>query len=402
MTFGILALIIVAGLVGPLLSGIRRLSLPLVVGEIFAGIALGTSGFKLINTGDPTLSFLSDVGFAMLMFLVGTHLPLRDPNLRKALRTSLIATGLSFALAIPAGFLLAHFTGIAAPIFILLLANSSAAVAMPIVHERKLGGATVLFTTTWIAAADTLTIVALPLAMSTGKTVTVAIGASIVTGAAGMFFFALKLFRSSGVGDHLRQLSKERHWALDLRMSLAILFILGTLAVKFGTSVLVAGFAAGAIVSLVGEPRRFTKQLIGIAEGFFVPLFFVVLGAKINVIALVKSPAMLMLTGLIVGSNVVVHVIVARLVKLPLSSGLVAAAELGLPAAVVSIGLATGLLQSGQAAAIIAASMLSLIACSIGAAVLSKNPANVEPDKHDKDDKPGPGQIDHKSRINED
>src|SRR5262249_26387102 len=155
-----------------------------------------------------------------------------------------------------------HFTGIAAPIFILLLANSSAAVVMPIVNERKLGGPTVLFTVTWIAVADTITIVALPLAMSTGKTLTVAIGAAIVTGAAVMLFFALKLFRSSKIGDRMRQLSKERRWALDLRMSLAILFTLGALAVKFGTSILVAGFAAGAIVSFVGEPRRFTKQLI--------------------------------------------------------------------------------------------------------------------------------------------
>ena len=36
------------------------------------------------------------------------------------------------------------------------------------------------------------------------------------------------------------------------------------------------------IVALAGEPRRLTQQLVGLAEGFFVPFFFVSLGARLN------------------------------------------------------------------------------------------------------------------------
>jgi hypothetical protein len=54
------------------------------------------------------------------------------------------------------------------------------------------------------------------------------------------------------------------------------------LAERFGTSILVAGFAAGVVVAWAGEPERLSGQLLGIAEGFFVPLFFVTLGAQLN------------------------------------------------------------------------------------------------------------------------
>ena len=67
---------------GPLLAALPRLGLPLVVGEIAAGVLLGRTGLGWIDAGEPTTAFLSEVGFAMLMFVVGTRLPLRAPGLR--------------------------------------------------------------------------------------------------------------------------------------------------------------------------------------------------------------------------------------------------------------------------------------------------------------------------------
>ena len=50
---------------------IRRLvRLPIVVGEIIAGIVVGQSGFNLVHE-TPVLSFLADFGFIFLMFLSG-------------------------------------------------------------------------------------------------------------------------------------------------------------------------------------------------------------------------------------------------------------------------------------------------------------------------------------------
>ena len=52
----------------------------------------------------------------------------------------------------------------------------------------------------------------------------------------------------------------------------------------------IAGFAVGAVVALLGEPRRVAMQLVGIGEGFAIPLFFVHLGAQIDVGALFSHP----------------------------------------------------------------------------------------------------------------
>jgi Kef-type K+ transport system membrane component KefB len=149
-----------------------------------------------------------------------------------------------------------------------------------------------------------------------------------------------------------------------------VLFALAAIAVQQHTSVLIAGFAAGAVLALLGEPRRLSWQLIGLGEGFLIPLFFVTLGAKLDLHALVTTPADLLLAAALSVGAVAVHVLAARLLRLPVGTGLLATAQLGVPSAVATLGLATGLLQPGQAAAVLAAVLASLAACAAGASIL--------------------------------
>jgi Kef-type K+ transport system membrane component KefB len=373
MTFGILTLIVACGLAGPLLSGASRLAVPVVVGEIAAGVLIGRTGLREIDTGDPTIVFLSGAGFAMLMFVVGTHLPLRDPGLRRALRGAAIATALSFAIAVPAGWALAGATAIKHPaLFVLLLAASSSAVVMPILHERGLAGGEMLLATAWIALVDIATIVALPLAVEPSRAVRIAAGGVAVTAAAVAVFAVVHAIRRHRAVRALREDSARRGWALDLRFSLLVLFGLSALATAFGTSILIAGFAAGMIVALAGEPRRLTQQLVGLAEGFFVPFFFVSLGARLNFRSLVSSRSEVVLALVLVGAIVACHVAVAVVMRMPWPAGLLASAQLGLPAGVVTLGLTEGLLTPGEGAAIVAAATVTLGVSSIGAAMLHR------------------------------
>lgn len=57
-SFGQLTLIVLAGLCGPLLSASRRMLILVVVGELLAGVALGSTGAGLVKAVDPTISFL--------------------------------------------------------------------------------------------------------------------------------------------------------------------------------------------------------------------------------------------------------------------------------------------------------------------------------------------------------
>jgi Kef-type K+ transport system membrane component KefB len=373
MSFGILTLIVACGLAGPLLSGATRLAVPVVVGEIAAGVLVGETGLREINPADPTVVFLSAVGFAMLMFVVGTHLPLRDPGLRRALRTATIAAVLSFAIAAPGGWLLADVSGVGHPaVFVLLLAASSSAVVMPIIQERGITGEEMLVATTWIALVDIASIVVLPVALTPSKALRIGGGGVLVIVAAIVVFGLVHVIRNDRVVTTLRADSRKRGWALDLRFSLLVLFGLAALATKFGTSILIAGFGAGMIVALAGEPRRLTQQLVGLAEGFFVPLFFVTLGAKLNFRALESSRSDLALVAMLTAAIVICHVAVARVMRMPWGAGLLASAQLGLPAGVVSLGLIERILTAGQGAAIVASALITLGASSLGAVLLSR------------------------------
>jgi Kef-type K+ transport system membrane component KefB len=374
MTFGILTLIAACGLLGPLLSGVTRLAVPVVVGEIVAGVIVGRTGFRWLDPATPTAIFLTAVGFAMLMFAVGTRLPLRDPGLRGALKRALVAAALSFAVAAPAGVVFAHQSGIPhTGVFMLLLAASSSAVVMPIVLERGLSGPQVLFATAWIAILDIATIVGLPLALEPSRALRVAGGGALVAAAAVIIFGAVHMIREEPAVVALRTYSRKRGWALDLRVSLVALFGLAALATRFDTSILVAGFATGIIVALAGEPRRLTEQLLGLAEGFFVPLFFVTLGARLDFRALASSRANVELMAALAAAIVACHVAVALVLRIPYAAGLLASAQLGLPAGVVALGLTDGVLTSGQGAAIIASATITLAVSSIGAALLQRS-----------------------------
>src|SRR5213076_1020705 len=99
-------------------------------------------------------------------------------------------------------------------------------------------------------------------------------------------------------------------------------------------SALLAGFAAGVMVSVLGEPRRVADQLIGLGEGFFVPLFFVVLGASIDLRALVHSSDDVLLLLLLAAAASLVHITIAWLGGLSVPFGMLASAQMGVPAAV--------------------------------------------------------------------
>ena len=387
MTFADLALIVACGLFGPLLAGLPRFAPPVVVGEIAAGVVLGRTGFGVIDASSPTLAFFAEVGFALLMFSVGTALPLRDPGLRSSLGKGVRVLAISAVLAVVAGLGLAQITNLHRPLMIAVLAvTSSAALVMPALEEAGLTKFQVgMVTAAWVTLADIGSVVALPFVVVHGSARNVVIGGIAVLVATVAISAVLRAARRQEWYRQYRRLSHRRGWGLDLRISLLALFTLSWLALKIGTSVLVAGFCAGAIVALVGEPKRLAWEILGIAQGFFVPLFFVVLGAQISLRALLTSPGDLLLAVTLSIAIVAVHVVAGLVARLPLGSGLVATAQMGVPAALVAVGLQTRIITPGQAAAILAATLVSVGVMAVGARQLAgevprtRTPEEAEP-----------------------
>lgn len=374
MSFGVLALIVAAGLAGPLLSIGRKAYVPLVVGELFAGVIVGRTGGGWLDATEPTTAFLADVGFAMLMFAAGMHVQIRTPGIVTGLRRGAAAAVIVVLLAIPAGVGIAAAVGGGdAAIYALLLASGSAAILLPALQESRLGDdAAALVVMSQVALADVAAIIALPFVMQPGRAREAALGGALVAmSGLGAFLIARRLADSELV-RRVRKESKRGEWALDLRLALLLLFVLAWVAQRSGTSILVAGFTVGLLVAAIGGPKRLSKQVIGIAAGFFVPLFFVVLGARLDLRALVERPSYLSLVALLLGVNVAVHLAGALLTGQRLPAGLAATAQLGLPAGVAAIGLSQGIITPGQGAAIISAALASIAVCTLGVGLMAR------------------------------
>ena len=383
MTFGTLTLIVLAGLCGPLLGGPTRFPTPVVVGEILAGMAIGASGLQLIDATEPTVDLLGQVGFAMLMLAAGMHVPITTPNLMQRLPRAARSAGLAAALAIPAAIATTALTGgNHTAVYAVLLSGGSAAVVLPSLHEvGLLRRAESLPIVLQIAVADLVAIIAVPIVLQPSHALRTALGSLAVGAAATLVYLVARMIDRSSTVATLRQLSASRGWALDLRAALVVLFALCSLAVQSETSILIAGLSAGLVVSALGGPHRLSTQVIGIAQGFFVPLFFVVLGARIDLSALSDRPSLLLLIAMLVVANVATHLATAWLTRRPVAEGLLATAQLGLPAAIATLGLETGALDPGRAAAIVAGGLVSLPLAALGARLLHRHHRHSPPQR---------------------
>ena len=185
MTFTTLAVIGLAGILGPLLALPRRWHLPVLLGELLAGIVLGPTVFGGLHAEDPGFTFLADMGFALVMYVAGSHVPVRDARVRSALRVgALRAVGVGVA-AVALGFAVSAIFGTGHPaLYAVLMTSSSAALVLPIVDSLRLSGPSLLETLAQVAVADTACIVALPLAIDPAHAGRAALGALAVTAVA--------------------------------------------------------------------------------------------------------------------------------------------------------------------------------------------------------------------------
>jgi Kef-type K+ transport system membrane component KefB len=378
--FHTLALLTAIGLAGPLLAALPRLRIPVIIGELVAGLVVGRTGLGVVDVTNPTFQLLANVGFALVMFVVGTHVPVGATALRSSLPQALARVALAgaAAAALGAGLAAAFGTGHAA-MYAVLMASSSAALALPVIDSLRMKGSQVVAVTAQIAIADAAGIVLLPLVIDLRQAPTAALGALAVAGCAGVLFVLLRASDAKGWRRQMHVYSENRRFALELRTNLIMLFALAALAMSTHVSVMLAGFAVGLVVAMVGEPRRLARQLFGITEGFFSPLFFVWLGASLQVRELGSHPKLILL-GLGLGFGAVLAHCAGRLLGQPLSLAVLAAAQLGVPVAAATIGTQEHLLVAGEASALMFGALLTIAAASIASrSQVTKGPSAAGP-----------------------
>jgi Kef-type K+ transport system membrane component KefB len=375
MDFATLAFVGAAALLGPLLALRSGWNIPIILGEIIAGIALGVTGLRWLDPTEPTFAFLADLGFALVMFVAGSHVPVRDPALRQGIGRGLaraVAIGVIAALL---GWGLAELFGTGhALLYAVLMASSSAALILPMVDSLRLGGPAVLQLLPQVAIADAACIVALPLVIDPANALRAALGAAAVVVCSAVLFALLSTFERFDIRLRLHRLSERRKFALELRVSLTLLFALAAVAVGAGVSVMLAGFAFGLVVAAIGEPRRLARQLFAITEGFLGPLFFVWLGASLQLRELAAHPWLILL-GVLLGLGALLAHVAMRLTGQPAAVGALACAQLGVPVAAATLATQLDLLAPGEASALILAAVITIAVATLGGSALARKPA---------------------------
>jgi hypothetical protein len=126
-------------------------------------------------------------------------------------------------LAVPAGFAAAAVSGTSdAAIYTVVLASGSAAVLLPALEEAGVAGPDALAVMAQVTIADVVTILAVPIVLQPGRVAHAALGDALVAVAVLLLLGAARQLAGHAWVHHVRELSKRRHWALDLRLSLLV------------------------------------------------------------------------------------------------------------------------------------------------------------------------------------
>src|SRR4051812_19611686 len=131
MSFATLAVVSVVAVLGPLLGVSWRWPLPGVVGGLVARVAPGPTRTGRLPPRNPTFTFLANVGFALVMFVAGSHVPVRAPRLRAALRVGVVRAVGAGVLSVLLAFVVARLFGTShALLYAVLMTSSSAALIL--------------------------------------------------------------------------------------------------------------------------------------------------------------------------------------------------------------------------------------------------------------------------------
>jgi Kef-type K+ transport system membrane component KefB len=155
-----------------------------------------------------------------------------------------------------------------------------------------------------------------------------------------------------------------------VRAAFSTLLIFVVLAETLGIEIIVGTFLAGAIVSLLRTPhdRELSGQLEAIGFGFFIPIFFIMVGVDFNLPALLSSTAALLSAPLLLVAAIAVKIIPAFVFRLnhtwreALAAGILLCPRLSLIIAAAAIGETLGIIDESVNAGIVLVAIVTVTA----------------------------------------
>jgi Kef-type K+ transport system membrane component KefB len=358
--------------------------IPSVVVEILLGILVGPTLLSLVHPNEVIDAF-SDLGLAFLMFLAGYEIEfsrIRGGPLRSATWSWVVSLALGLSVGIWIG-------GPHAGLVIgLALTTTALGVILPIVRD---GGQTgtpfgdrVLAVGTVGEFGPILAIAFVLSGDSPAQTLVVLLvfAALAITGA-----WVARQPRHPRLG---RLVTATLGTSSQVAVRLCVLVVVGMFAVAsaLGLDPVLGAFTAGILVHLFLsssdplETHVVESRLEGIGFGFLIPVFFVMSGVTLDVESMVADPRVLLTVPLftvlfLLVRGVPTFVAHRRDLGKRDAAALATLSATGLPLIVVisAVGVDAGLLPAANAAALVAAGMLSVLVFPISAGKLQRMPS---------------------------
>ncbi len=260
---------------------------PAVIGEILSGIILGPFimgnlfGFNILSTSiDAPVEAIAYVGIVLLLFLSGIETGIDE--LKNSGKGGIITSAFDVSVAFLFGYLVGGVMGYDT-IHSIAIGNIFSATSVGIT-VRTMMEMDALHTNvgnlilTVAVLDDILGVVILSVTLGTGSPEMLLLKVSIFFAIFLVLLYSLYRFQKIKITANIPR--------FVLTTALAFCFIFSALAMSLGLAAITGSFFAGLLLSVLPQKRRIIDFLHQIGDVFFIPLFFVWVGASFDFSAL--------------------------------------------------------------------------------------------------------------------
>lgn len=374
-----LVIVMVAAFLTPLLLHRFRLQMiPVVVAEIIVGIIIGKTGLNIVEQ-DMWLETLSTLGFLFLMFLSGLEIDFsafankkkgkeeKEPN--AFFVASIVFFGI-FLVSLALSYMFVWLGYIDnAFLMTLIISTISLGVVVPTLKDAQLMKTTIGQTILLIAViADLVTMVLLAVFVSmydpSHGNVWLLLGLFLV---GVVFYFAGKYFKKRSFIETMAKGTIQ----IGTRAVFALIVVLVALSETLGAENILGAFLAGVLVSLLAPNQDFVHKLDSFGYGFFIPIFFVMVGVNLDLRPLFTQFDILLLIPLLFVALVISKVVPVYILRIwydrhtTLAAGFLLVSTLSLVIAAATIAERMGLIDENMKGALILVAVLTSVVSPI-------------------------------------
>ncbi|HDE7134530.1 TPA: monovalent cation:proton antiporter family protein [Staphylococcus aureus] len=302
--------------------------LPVVVAEILMGIVIGNSFLNIVER-DSILNILSTLGFIFLMFLSGLEIDFKAFKKDKRARQgqnddeSSIPGHLNLALTVFAfimiiSILLAYvfkWLGLVDDVLlmVIIISTISLGVVVPTLKEMNIMRTTIgQFILLVAVLADLVTMILLTVygAINGQGGSTIWLIGILVVFTAISYILGVQFKRMSFL-----QKLMDGTTQIGIRAVFALIILLVALAEGVGAENILGAFLAGVVVSLLNPDEEMVEKLDSFGYGFFIPIFFIMVGVDLNIPSLIKEPKLLIIIPILIVAFIISKLIPVMFIR---------------------------------------------------------------------------------------